>query len=97
MAEAVKLLLALDVAVVAARELDVLLAAEHLLERLRLGAGDVPHLVGEHDGVAPRIVAEHRLDRRVGKDAAVPVGLAVDAHRGKGRRQRGGRKHVAEG
>ena len=52
-AEPMKVLLAGDVAVVAARELDVLLAAEHVLERLRLGAGDVPHLVGEHDGIAP--------------------------------------------
>ena len=41
-------------------------------------------------------VVEHRLDRRVRQDAAVPIELAVDADRRKGRRQRAGRHHVAD-
>ena len=49
---------------------------------------------GEDQRIAARIVVEHRLDRRVGKDAAVPVEFAVDAHRRKGRRQRARRHDV---
>ena len=45
---------------------------------------------GEDHRVAARLVVEHRLDRCVRVDAAVPVGLAVDAHRRKRRRQRAG-------
>jgi hypothetical protein len=37
---------------------------------------------------APRMVVEHRLDRRVGVDAAVPIRLAVDPDRGERGRQR---------
>jgi hypothetical protein len=37
----------------------------------------------EDQSVAARIVLEDALGRRIGKDATVPVELAVDAHSGK--------------
>ena len=43
-----------------------------------------------------RVVVEHRLDRRVRQDAAVPIELAVDAHGGEGRRQRARGHDVAD-
>src|SRR5260370_4041706 len=69
------LLLPRDVAAGAARELDVLVPAEYLPDRLRLGAGRVPHLHREHHRIPARMVVEHRLDRRIGIDAAVPIRL----------------------
>ena len=83
-------------AVGAARELDVLLPTHHLPDRFGLGAGLVPDVDGEDHRVAARLVVEHRLDRRVGVDAAVPVRLAVDAHRRERRRQ-GTRGHDVVG
>ena len=50
----------------------------------------------EDQRVLARIVVEDRLGRRVGEDAAVPVELAVDAHRRKRRRQRAGRHDVLD-
>src|SRR5260370_26088256 len=75
------LLLPRDVAAGAARELDVLVPAEYLPDRLRLGAGRVPHLHREDHRIPARTVVEHRLDRRVGIDPAVPIRLAPDAGR----------------
>src|SRR5438046_9748408 len=77
--------------------LDVLLAAEHVPDRLRLRARGLPDVDAEDHRVATRVVVEHRLDRRVRVDAAVPVGLAVDGDRGEGGRQRAGGHHVLEG
>ena len=90
----VDLLLACDMALGAARELDVLLPAHHLPDRFGLRTFGIPHVDGEDHRVAARLVVEHRLDRRIGVDAAVPVGVAVDAHRGKRRRQRARRHDV---
>ena len=88
--------LARDVARDAARILDVLVPVEHLPDRVRLVAHRVPEMDGEDQRVLARIVVEDRLGRRVGEDAAVPVELAVDAHRRKRRRQRAGRHHVLD-
>src|SRR6267143_4319456 len=96
-AQAVDLLVASDVAVGAARVLDVLLPAEHVPDRLRLGAFRLPDVDAEDDRVATGVVVEHRFDRRVRVDAAVPVRLIVDRDRGKRGRQRAGGHHVLEG
>ena len=86
MTQAVDLLLARDVAVGAAGELDVLLAPHHVPDRLGFGARLVPDIDREDQRVAARLVVEHRLDGRVRIDAAVPVRLAIDAHGAEGRR-----------
>ena len=91
-AQAMRLQLAGDVGGDAARILDVLLAVHHLPHRLGLRADGVPHVHGEDQRVAARVVVEDHLGRRVGEDAAVPVELAVDAHCREGRRQ-GARRH----
>src|SRR6516162_8590118 len=41
----------------------------------------------EYERVAAWVVVEYRLHRRIGKDTAVPIKLAVDAHTRKGWRQ----------
>ena len=56
----------------------------------------IPQMHGEDQRVLARIVVEDRLGRRVGEDAAVPVELAVDAHRRERRRQRAGRHDVLD-
>ena len=56
----------------------------------------VPDVDREHERVLPRVVVEHRLDRGVRQDAAIPVELAVDAHGREGRRQRARGHHVAD-
>nr|GEU28368.1 hypothetical protein [Tanacetum cinerariifolium] len=92
-AQPVQLALLLDVAG-AARVLDLLLLVEYIENALRFGAVRVPYLHREDHGTAARFVVEHRLDGRVGVDAAVPVRFTVDAHGGKRGRQRTGRHHV---
>ena len=96
MAQVVNLLLLRDVAVGAARELDVLLSAHHLPDRLGLVARLVPDVDSEDHRVAPRMVLEHGFDRRVRVDAAVPIRLAVDSHCRERRRQRAGRHHMVD-
>src|SRR5213079_3278158 len=56
----------------------------------------LPDVGGEDERVAPRVVVENHLERRVGVEAAVPVRLAVDAHRRKPGRQRAGGHHVVD-
>ena len=82
------LFLALDVAVGTAGKLDVLLPPHHLPDRLGLRPTLMPHVDREDERITPRVVVEHRLDRRVGVQAAIPVRHAVDAHRRERRRQR---------
>ena len=94
-AQPMDLRLAGDVALAAAGELDVLVARHHLLDRRRMRAGGLPHVDREDQRVAARHVVEHDLDGRVRIDAAVPVRLAIDGDRRKGRRQRAGRHDVA--
>ena len=60
------------------------------------GADRVPHVHGEDQRVAARVVVEDHLGRRVGEDAAVPVELAVDAHGRERRRQRARRHDVLD-
>ena len=79
--------LAGDVAGDPARILDVFLAMRDLPHRLRLRPDRVPHVHGEDQGVAARVVVEDHLGRRIGENAAVPIELAVDAHGREGRRQ----------
>src|SRR5829696_7242910 len=95
MAEAVDLLLPHDVGDGAARILDVLLAVEDLPHGFRLATFRVPDMDGEDHAAAARHVVEHRLDRRIGEDAAVPVELAVDTHGGEGRWKGAGRHDMA--
>src|SRR3989442_15702066 len=96
-AQAVDLLVARDVAVGAARVLDVLLPAEHVPDRLRLGAFWLPDVDAEDDGGATGGVVGHRFDRRGRGDAAVPVKLLVGGGRGGRGRERAGGPHVLEG
>ena len=63
-----------------ARILDVLLTVEHLPDRFRFGPHRIPHMHGKDQAVSARIVVEDRLGRRIGKNAAVPIKLAVDAN-----------------
>ena len=82
----VDLLLPGNVALGAARVLNVLLPAHDLPQRVRLGTLRVPHVRGKDHRVLARLVIEHGLDRRVRIDASVPIGLAVDADGRKRRR-----------
>ena len=92
----VKLALALDVGCGAARILNVLLAVHDLPHGLRLGAMRVPDVDREDQAIAARIVVEHDLDRRVRKNPAVPIKLAVDADRRESWRKRAGGHDVVE-
>src|SRR5476649_1399836 len=92
-AQAVQLALLLDVAG-AAGVLDFLVLVEHKQHAVRLAAVRIPHLHREDHRAAARLVVQHRLDRCVRINAAVPVWLAVDAHGRKRRRQRARRHHV---
>ena len=96
MAQAVNLLLACDVAVSAAGELDVFLPPHHLQDGFGLGPGLMPHVHGKDQRIAPGVVVQHRFDRGVGVDAAVPVRLAVNAHRRKRGWQRARRQHMVQ-
>src|SRR3954463_3733651 len=95
-AHAVDLLLTRDMAVGAARVVDVLLPSQNLPHRLGLGAGRLPDVDREDHRVAPGIVVEHRLERRVRVDPAVPIRLALDADRGGSRRPRAPGPECAE-
>src|SRR5205807_8766550 len=81
MTELMNVLLTCDMAVGATRILNILLPIEHLPYRFRLRPFGVPHLHREHDRVAAWIIVEHGLDRRVGINPAVPIGIAVDTDR----------------
>lgn len=86
--QTVNLLLPLEVAFGPAGILDVALPAHRLPDRLRLPAVCRPQLHGENHRVAARMVVEHRLERRVGVDAAIPPALPFQPHRRKTRRKR---------
>src|SRR5215470_8251396 len=96
MTHLVKLGLSRDVALGAAREHDVLLAVEDLRDGSGFRAARVPNLHSKDDGTLPGVVVEHRFDRRVRADAAVPVGLSVDADSRKRRRQCARSQHMVE-
>src|SRR5690349_3157479 len=74
----------------AARILNVLLAIEDLPDRLGLRPDRVPHVNGEDERAAARIIIEDNLGRRVRQDSAVPIEFTVDADSRKGRRQSAG-------
>jgi hypothetical protein len=93
MAQPVQLALLLDIAG-AAGVLDLLVLVEHVQHAFGLAAVGIPDLDRKDHRTAARLVVQHRLDRRIGIDAAIPVRLAVDAHRRKRRRQRARRHHV---
>ena len=95
-AEPMDLLLAHDMAEAAAGELDVLLPASHLPDRLRRRPVRLPQIDREDQAVAPRIVVEDDLDRRVRIDAAIPIELAFDLDRRKCRRQGAGGHHMRD-
>ena len=67
--QVVNLLLPPNVTDGAARILDVLVTAQDLPDRLRLGSAWIPHMDSEHERVAARVVVEYRLHWRVGKDS----------------------------
>ena len=80
----------------AARVLNVLLAVQDLPHCLRRRPDGVPHMHGKHERVAPRIVVKDGFGRRIGKDAAVPIMLAIDAHGRKRRRERARSQHMLD-
>ena len=88
MTQAMNLLLPCDLGRDPAGILHVLLPVEHFAHGSRLGAKRIPEVNGEDQRVLARVVVEHRFGRRVRQHAAVPVELAFDPHRRKGRRQR---------
>jgi hypothetical protein len=94
MAQAMRLLLACNVADDPAGILHILMAVEYLRHRDGLGARGIPQMYGEDQRVPARVVVKHRFGRRVRQDAAVPIKLAIDAHRRKCRRQRARRHNV---
>src|SRR5687767_12399115 len=81
MAQPVNLLLAGDMAVIARRITDVLLARHHLPDRRGLSTSRLPDIYAKDHRVAPRVVVEHRLERGVRVEPAVPEGFAVDPNR----------------
>ena len=84
----------IDMALRPRREHDILLPRLHLLDALRFRAVGAPQVHHEADGIDTRFVDEHRFQRRVRIQAAVPVKFAVDAHRRKARRHRAACHHV---
>src|SRR5689334_15157095 len=88
MAKPMDLLLPHDMTFAAACILDVLLPAQHLPNRAWLRAVRLPDVDRDDQAVAARLVVEHELDGRVGIDAAIPIGLTIDAHGWEARRQR---------
>ena len=83
MPQAVNLLLPSDVTDGSARILDVFLTAQNLPDCLGLGTARIPHVDREDERVAAGLVVEYGLDRRVGKNPAVPIKLTVDRTAGK--------------
>src|SRR5262249_57638827 len=78
MAEPVDLSLTADVSGDAARILNVLMAVEHFPDCARLWTGWIPHVHREYERVASGIILEDYFARRIGKNAAIPIELAVD-------------------
>src|SRR5262245_22812017 len=87
MAQTVDLFLARDMTVRTACVLDILLASHYLPQGLGLGAHRLPDIDPEDDRIAPGLVVEHRLDRRVGVNASVPISLTTDTDCRKRRRE----------
>src|SRR6516165_11957379 len=56
----------------------------------------MPQLNTEDERTAAGIIVEDRLDRRIGKDAAIPVEFAIGVDRRKRRRQRSGRHDLLD-
>jgi hypothetical protein len=88
MSQTMDLLLAHDLARYAAGILHILVAIEYLRHRRRLRADGIPQMNREDQRVPARIVVKYGFRRCIGQDSAVPIKLAIDAHRRKGRRQR---------
>ena len=88
--QAMQLHLARNVARNPAGVLDILLAMCDFPHRLGLGSNWVPHLDGKNQRVPARIVVKNGFGRRVGKNSAIRIELAVDADGREGRRQRAG-------
>src|SRR5215475_3561418 len=80
----------------AARILDVLLPAENIPDRLRRVTARLPDIDRQDQGVATRMVVEDDLDRCIGVEAAVPIGLAIDVNGRKPRRQSARRHHMLQ-
>src|SRR5260370_39420673 len=88
------LLVSCDLACHPAGILHVLVAVEDCRHRARLGANWIPEVDGEDERVPARVVVQYHLSGGIGEDAAVPIQLAVDAHRRKCRRESTGRPDV---
>src|SRR6516164_9742067 len=56
----------------------------------------MPQLNTEDERTAAGFIVEDRLDRRIGKDAAIPVEFAIGVDRRKRRRQRSGRHDLLD-
>src|ERR1700675_262670 len=77
-----------------ARILNVLVPMKDLRDRSRLGTGRVPHMRREDQRVPAWVVIKHDLGWGVRQNAPIPVELAIDADRGKRRRQRARSKNM---
>src|ERR671936_1695380 len=71
-----------------ARILYILVPMQYFPYRFRLITHGIPHVDGEDERITSRVVFKNDLARGVGKNAAVPIKLSVDANRRKGGRQR---------
>src|SRR3974390_414916 len=83
-----QLTLPCDVARNSAGVLNVLMTVENLPDSPRCITHWVPKMNRKDQRIPAWIVVEDHFGWRVRKDAAVPIELAVDTHRRKGRRQR---------
>ena len=94
MPQAMNLLLPHDMAVRPACVLDILMAVQHVRDRVGIGTVGTPEMHGENQSAAAGIVIEHCFDGGVRQDAAVPIEFVVDQHRRKRGRERSGRQHM---
>src|SRR6516165_2657859 len=94
MAQAMRIPLPSDMIGDAARILDVLLPVQYLPDRVGLRPRGIPHVDRKDQRIAPRMVIEDGLGRRVGEDPAIPVEIAVNANGRESRWQRSGSHDV---
>lgn len=92
MAQAMSVLLPGDVRRKSAGILHVFVTVDDVIDGLRFGAIGIPHMCRKYHRVAAWVVIENHFAGGVGKNAAIPVQIAIDANRWESRGQ-GARCH----